>query len=93
MSASPTQPLNEPLPVTPADNGSPAITEYVEKVRMVLAVLLVVAWVGIILVWTFKAPQLPGDVAGQAAGGFNMVLGVVVGYYFATMQQGKKDGK
>lgn len=93
MSASPTQPLSGPPPITPADNGSPAITEYVEKVRMVLAVLLVVAWVGIILVWTFKAPQLPGDVAGQAAGGFNMVLGVVVGYYFATMQQGKKDGK
>ena len=87
MSATPTQPLNPP-PELPL-----AITEYVEKVRMVLSLVLVLAWVGIILVWTFKAPQLPGDVAGQAAGGFNMVLGVVVGYYFATVQQSKKDGK
>ena len=88
MSANPTQPLNSPPP------EPLAITEYVEKVRMVLSLVLVVAWVGILVIWTFKAPLLPGDVAGQAAGGFNMVLGVVVGYYFATLQQsGKKDGK
>lgn len=87
MSASPTQPLSQP---PPAPVEIPAVAEYVEKVRMVLSLVLVLAWVGIILVWTFKAPMLPGDVAGQAAGGFNMVLGVVVGYYFATMQTSKK---
>ena len=88
MSATPTQPLNQP---PPAPVEIPAVAEYVEKVRALLAILLVVAWVGILILWTYHAPLVPGDVAGQAAGGFNMVMGVIVGYYYATMMQGKKD--
>lgn len=93
MSASPTQPLHAAPPETPAD-VAPTAAEYVEKVRMVLAVALVASWVWLLSLWTYHAPALPGDVTGQAAGGFNMVMGVIVGYYFAVMTQGKKnDGK
>ena len=36
--------------------------------RMELAFL--VAFVGIVVLWTFKPPDLPGDIAGAVVGGF-----------------------
>jgi hypothetical protein len=54
--------------VTPT--GNPSCDEIQMKLDHRMEIYFLSALVGIVILWTFKPPDLPGDIAGAIIGGF-----------------------
>lgn len=78
-----TQPL-EPPPLEP-----PAVFEFNERIKSILAFAFLSMMGLVIAVWTFHAPQLPGETVGIIVGGFMTTLGNMAGYYWSGTAQKK----
>jgi hypothetical protein len=85
MAATPTAPLSPP------DEEPVEVVLYVEKMAVRLATLIIMAFVGIVTLWTFKPPDLPGDAAGSVMGAFLLSLGAITGYFFSRMGKQQKQ--
>ena len=67
---------NDPVPMPPD------LVKYEERIKARLAGGILFAFVAIIGLWTWKAPQLPGDTAGMIVGGFLTAVGAIVQAYW-----------
>lgn len=74
----PTQPLSPP-----------EVMEFSEKARAILAGVVLGVFLIVVVLWTFHAPQLPGDVAGMIVGAIISVMGAMGSYYWGSIQQKK----
>jgi hypothetical protein len=77
--AEPTAPLTPPEP--------PEIVLYEEKVKARLAYAVIIAFVVIVALWSYKAPQLPGDTVGLVIGAFAAILGGIGQCYWQATKK------
>lgn len=68
-------------PTQPLDQEPVSLIRYEQRVKATLVYGLLIGFVSIIMVWTFKPPQLPGDIAGAVVGGFiGWIGGLLTGW-------------
>ena len=79
--APPPQPQPEQPPIPPE------VVRFEEKVKFWLAVLVILAFVGIVGLWTFHPPHMPGSTDGMIIGGFLTTLGLIGGYYWQVSKK------
>ena len=65
----------------------PEVVRFEEKVKFRLAVLVILAFVGIVGLWTFRPPHMPGSTDGMIIGGFLTTLGLIGGYYWQVSKK------
>lgn len=66
---------------------APAILHYEDRVKASLAVLVILVFAGLLLLWTWIPPKLPGEVVGNVIGAFLVIIGGIGQFYWQSRKQ------
>ena len=84
--------MSDQIEAQPAvQQQTPSEVEFTERIKAYLAIAFMGIFGAIVVIWTFHAPQLPGDVAGLIIGAMTTILGSIGGYYWAGTVSKKKE--
>ena len=67
--------------------ASPALLHYEDRVKASLAVLVIFVFAGLLLLWTWIPPKLPGEVVGNVVGAFLVIIGGIGQFYWQSRKQ------